>query len=120
MSLNHKRPPSSLIFIFGGSGDLNHRKLAPALYNLYIDRWMPEKFDIVGIGRRPYDEKSYRDHLLNGIKLFSRRKDDDVGLWQTFSEHVAYLQMDAEQESEFQKITEIVKQKEQGYGEHPN
>lgn len=120
MSTNHKRPPSSLIFIFGGSGDLNHRKLSPALYNLFIDNWMPEKFDIVGIGRRPYDNASYRQHLYNGIGEFSRRKDDKSGRWETFSEYVSYLQMDAENEAEYEKIAEIVKQKEAEYGEHPN
>ena len=120
MSATHKRPASSLIFIFGGSGDLNHRKLSPALYNLFIDEWMPEKFDIVGIGRRPYDNESYRKHLFNGIQQFSRRKDDQGGKWQVFADHVTYLQMDAEQEDEYEKIAEIVKTKEAEYGEHPN
>ena len=69
---NHKRPPASLIFIFGGSGDLNLRKLTPALYNLFLDDWMPEKFGIVGIGRSEYTDESYRNHLLEGIKKFSR------------------------------------------------
>ena len=57
---NHKCPPSSLIFIFGGSGDLNLRKLTPALYNLFLDEWMPEKFGIVGIGRSEYSDDKYR------------------------------------------------------------
>ena len=117
---NHKRPSASLLFIFGGSGDLNHRKLAPALYNLFIDDWMPEKFGIVGIGRRPYDDEGYRKHLLDGINQFSRRKDEKNGNWVAFSQHVAYLQMDAEKQEEYQKIAEIVKQKEKEYGEHPN
>jgi len=120
MSASHKRPPSSLIFIFGGSGDLNHRKLSPALYNLFIDEWMPEKFDIVGIGRRPYDDASYRQHLFNGIEQFSRRGDDQGGKWQVFANHVSYLQMDAQNEEDYQKIAEIVKEKEAEYGEHPN
>lgn len=120
MSGNHKRPPASLIFIFGGSGDLNHRKLSPALFNLFIDNWMPEKFDIVGIGRRPYDNESYRQHLFNGITSFSRRKDDEADKWATFSNHVSYLQMDAEKDEEYQKLADIVKQKEAEYGEHPN
>ncbi len=117
---NHKRPPASLLFIFGGSGDLNHRKLSPALYNLFIDEWMPEKFGIVGIGRRPYDDNGYRGHLLDGIKQFSRRKEEQNGKWAEFSKHVSYLQMDAEKEEEYQKIAEIVKEKEKEYGEHPN
>ena len=117
---NHKRPPSSLIFIFGGSGDLNLRKLTPALYNLFLDDWMPEKFGIVGIGRSDYSNETYRGHLLEGIKKFSRRKDEVNDKWNDFSQHINYLQMDAENEASYQKISELVKIKEQEYGEHPN
>jgi len=117
---NHKRPPASLLFIFGGSGDLNFRKLSPALYNLFIDKWMPEKFAIVGIGRSEYSEDKYREHLLEGINQFSRRKGQANGEWKDFSQHVSYLQMDAEKDDEYQKIAEIVKKKEQEFGEHPN
>ncbi len=38
----------------------------------------------------------------------------------TFSKNISYLQMDAGNEADYQKIAEIVKQKEQEYGEHPN
>lgn len=116
----HKRPSASLIFIFGGSGDLNYRKLSPALYNLFIDEWMPEKFDIVGIGRTKYSDEEYRNHLFEGIQQFSRRKDEKNGKWAKFSKHVSYLSMDAGNEADYAKIAEIVKQKEQEYGEHPN
>jgi glucose-6-phosphate 1-dehydrogenase len=117
---NHKRPPASLLFIFGGSGDLNFRKLSPALFNLFIDEWMPDKFNIVGIGRTEYSNDKYRAHLLDGIKQFSRRKDEPDGKWQEFSKHVSYLQMDAEQEDDYIKIADVVKEKEKEYGEHPN
>ncbi len=116
----HKRPPASLIFIFGGSGDLNLRKLSPALYNLFLDDWMPEKFDIVGIGRTDYSNDKYRDRLLDGIKKFSRRKDESNGKWKDFSSHVTYLQMDAENAEAYSAISEVVKEKEKEYGEHPN
>ena len=117
---NHKRPPSSLLFIFGGSGDLNFRKLSPALFNLFIDEWMPEKFGIIGIGRSKYTNEEYRAHLLDGIQQFSRRKGEDNGKWNEFSQYVSYLQMDAEKEEEYQQIAEWVKQKEKDFGEHPN
>ena len=117
---NHKRPPASLLFIFGGSGDLNFRKLSPALFNLFIDDWMPEKFGIVGIGRTEYAGEKYHEHLLDGIKQFSRRKGEQNGKWKDFSQHVSYLQMDAEKEEEYQKIAELVKSKEKEFGEHPN
>ncbi|MET0242699.1 MAG: glucose-6-phosphate dehydrogenase [Flavitalea sp.] len=117
---NHKRPPASLLFIFGGSGDLNFRKLSPALYNLFIDEWMPEQFSIVGIGRTEYSNEKYRSHLLEGINQFSRRKDEKNGKWEEFSKHVSYLQMDAEKEEEYQKIAGVVKEKEKEFGAHPN
>jgi glucose-6-phosphate 1-dehydrogenase len=117
---NHKRPPASLIFIFGGSGDLNYRKLSPALYNLFIDDWMPDKFGIVGISRSPYGDEDYRQRLLNGIQQFSRRKGQQNGHWDDFSKHVSYLQMDAEKDAEYQKIADLVKKKEAEMGEHPN
>ncbi len=117
---NHKRPPSSLLFIFGGSGDLNHRKLIPALYNLFLDDYMPEKFSIYGIGRSEYSEDSYRDYLLDGIRKYSRRKGEDNGTWKKFAAQVSYLQMDAEDESAYSRISELVKAKEKEYGEHPN
>ncbi|MBW7892726.1 MAG: glucose-6-phosphate dehydrogenase [Chitinophagaceae bacterium] len=116
----HKRPPSSLIFIFGGSGDLNLRKLTPALYNLFLDGWMPEKFDIVGIGRSDYHDDSYRNHLLEGIKKFSRRPGEENGDWKNFAAHIHYLSMDAEDAAAYSKISDIVKEKEAAYGEHPN
>jgi len=117
---NHKRPPASLLFIFGGSGDLNFRKLSPALYNLFIDNWMPEKFGIIGIGRTEFSDEKYRARLLEGVQQFSRRKGDENSHWSDFSPHVSYLKMDAENESEYQKIAEIVKTKEKEFGEHPN
>ncbi len=116
----HKHAPSSLIFIFGGSGDLNHRKLSPALYNLFIDEWMPEKFGIVGIGRTKYTNDTYHQFLLEGIKEFSRRKDVQDEKWADYSQHVSYLNMDAEDEKAYGQIAEVVKEKEKEFGEHPN
>ena len=37
--------------IFGGGGDLAHRKLLPALYNLHVDGLLPSGMAIVGVGR---------------------------------------------------------------------
>jgi glucose-6-phosphate 1-dehydrogenase len=61
---NHTLTPT-LFFIFGGSGDLNYRKLTPALFNLFIDGSMPEKFHITGIARSEYAADDYQKHLLD-------------------------------------------------------
>ncbi|SIO52492.1 glucose-6-phosphate dehydrogenase [Chitinophaga niabensis] len=116
----HKRPPASILFIFGGSGDLNYRKLTPALYNLFLDEWMPDKFAIVGIGRTEYSAEDYRSHLTEGIAKFSRRKEEQNGHYKQFFEHVNYLQLDAGDVASYQRIADYVQQKEQEWGVHPN
>jgi glucose-6-phosphate 1-dehydrogenase len=37
-----KKLPPAIVIIFGGSGDLASRKLMPALFNLFIDDYLPE------------------------------------------------------------------------------
>src|SRR5689334_9274205 len=94
-----KKPSTTLLFIFGGSGDLNYRKLTPALYNLFLDGFLPEKISIVGIGRRDFTSNDYNKHLLEGVKKFSRRKKYIPANWKLFSKSVTYLKMDASVEN---------------------
>ena len=43
MESKNKSVPT-IIIILGATGDLTWRKLIPAIYNLYLDKWIPEKF----------------------------------------------------------------------------
>jgi len=83
-----------IITIFGGSGDLASRKLIPALYNLYLDNRLPEKFHILGLGRQKYTDTVYRKKLLEGINEFSRRGKADSKIWQKFSANITYQSAD--------------------------
>lgn len=116
----NKRPDPTMIFIFGGSGDLNYRKLTPALFNLFLDDWMPEKFTIMGLARTNISKEAYEAHLLEGIKNFSRRKKVKAEDWKKFSESISYLQMDASQESAYEQVSALVKEKEKEWGKQPN
>ena len=40
------------VVIFGATGDLTHRKLVPALYNLAADGALPPTVSVVGFARR--------------------------------------------------------------------
>src|SRR5829696_491764 len=99
-----KEIPPAIMIIFGGSGDLTSRKLVPALFNLFIDNYLPRDFAVVGVGRTSYgsDEK-YREHLLEGVKQFSRRNDNAED-WKKFSQKIYYLEMDAKDEAAYQQI----------------
>ena len=45
--------PQCLV-IFGASGDLTHRKLVPALFELFKQRRLPSEFALLGCARRPW------------------------------------------------------------------
>jgi len=67
--------PTSLV-IFGATGDLAHRKLLPALYNLAHEGQLPERFEMVGVGRRDQEHEDFRDTALGSIQSYSRRTPD--------------------------------------------
>lgn len=85
-----RTPEPCAIVIFGASGDLTQRKLAPALYNLDLDRLMPNSFAIVGVARRPIPSEAFRRQLREGIDAFSRKRPADPAVWDEFSRHVDY------------------------------
>ncbi|HEX2608975.1 MAG TPA: glucose-6-phosphate dehydrogenase [Flavisolibacter sp.] len=101
----------TVIFIFGGSGDLTYRKLMPALYNLYLDKYLPKNFHIVGMGRTEYTNTSYRNYLKNGIKEHSRRKDGIPNTWKEFSQHVEYMKADLGLDKTYKSMYALVKKK---------
>jgi glucose-6-phosphate 1-dehydrogenase len=83
------RDPVTLV-IFGGGGDLAHRKLLPALYNLHLDALLPPRTAIVGVGRPTLSDDQYREFAKDGIVHFSRRPIDDAA-WRIFAESLFFV-----------------------------
>ncbi|HEX7903703.1 MAG TPA: glucose-6-phosphate dehydrogenase [Chitinophagaceae bacterium] len=99
----------TILFIFGGSGDLANRKLIPALYNLFMDDYLPEQFIVVGVGRTPFkSDEEYRNKLLEGVKEFSRRNDKVEEQWKKFSPLITYHEMDLLADEPYIKMTEWI------------
>ncbi|MEO6583040.1 MAG: glucose-6-phosphate dehydrogenase [Ferruginibacter sp.] len=92
METSQKNPV--FIAIFGGTGDLTWRKLIPALFNLYLDKWMPENFIITGIGRQEMTNSAYLKKLKEGIDAFSRKGKSKKTDWDGFSKHIIFKQAD--------------------------
>jgi len=86
------------IVIFGGNGDLAHRKLLPALYNLHVDGLLPPRIAIAGVGRKDTPDAAYREFAKDGITKFSRRPIDEQA-WQTFAAMLFFVKasLDGEQ-----------------------
>src|SRR5215207_4332441 len=69
-------PPTTLT-IFGVTGDLAHRKLLPAIYNLAHEGALPERFNLIGAARRDLPDEEFREQARNSIREFSRRPPDE-------------------------------------------
>ena len=81
--------PVTLV-IFGGAGDLAHRKLLPALYNLHVDGLLPPRIAIAGAGRKALSDDEYRAFAKDGIEQFSRRSIDERA-WQAFAANLFFV-----------------------------
>lgn len=118
MAENTKSP--TIIYIFGGSGDLSQRKLMPALYNLYIDQFLPKKFAIVGVGRNEFTDKAYRDYVKKGVKEFSRRQEELKTFWPRFTKQIEYHQLDLMKDAAYKDIGKRIASIEKEWGEQAN
>ena len=96
-------PQPCTIVIFGATGDLTHRKLIPALYNLAADGDLPPAVAIVGFARREKSDDRFRNELENASRKFSRQtvRDD---IWKTFAESIVYHRSEFEDESGYKTL----------------
>jgi glucose-6-phosphate 1-dehydrogenase len=63
-------PQPCAIVIFGATGDLTHRKLIPALYNLAADGEPPAGVAIVGFARRNKSDDEFGGILKGHRQVF--------------------------------------------------
>jgi glucose-6-phosphate 1-dehydrogenase len=84
----------TVIVIFGAGGDLTWRKLVPALYNLFLDKCMPQRFAIIGLDRTGMNDDEFRRHLRQGVDQFSRRGPADDQTWNDFASRVTCSEAD--------------------------
>ena len=58
-----KSEPTVMV-VFGGTGDLAERKLAPAFFNLFIDGMLPDNFEFIGLGRTEFSDDKFNPPIL--------------------------------------------------------
>src|SRR5688572_9200705 len=106
----------TIVVIFGGTGDLNLRKLAPALYNLYTDGYMPEKYAIIGTARRPLTDEIFRENLMDGVNKFSRSGKVKQEKWNKFADNVIYNSVDVETPESFGLLKKSIEKLQKEFG----
>ena len=86
----HRTPPPCAVVIFGATGDLTHRKLVPALYNLHREHLLPPGFSVVGFARRDWSDDFFRQGLRDNTQEHSRTGLQEA-VWRGFAEGISYV-----------------------------
>ncbi len=117
-----KRPATSAVpadpccfVIFGASGDLAHRLLVPALYNLATRGLLPKTFAIIGVARGEKSGDAFRADLMNGLRQFAIGKTDSEILDRLLG-CVGYVSGDADDPATFQRLEQTLTRIERSCG----
>jgi glucose-6-phosphate 1-dehydrogenase len=84
-----KPAPPCVLVVFGASGDLTQRLLAPALYNLFETGLLPERFAVVGVARSPLGHDRFREQIEQALKQFATGAVDPAR-WSWLKERLYY------------------------------
>jgi glucose-6-phosphate 1-dehydrogenase len=97
-------PEPTVFVIFGAGGDLTSRKLVPALYNLFLDGWMPEKYEILGMGHGDMSDEPFRKSLRKDLARFSRRGKAEKDPWEEFASHIFFVNSELEDKKVYSNL----------------
>src|SRR5262245_61085131 len=97
-------PDPSIVVLFGATGDLAHRKVLPALYQLWRTDLLPHEFEVLAIGRREYDDVTFRKDIHDSLAKYSRMLPLDEPACESFTRRISYQRCDFEDPGGFDKL----------------
>lgn len=105
-----------ILIIFGAGGDLTWRKVIPAVYNLYLDGFLGDKFKIIGVDAKTFSDNKFKLHLLEGINKFSRSGKAKSNDWKKFSSKISYVKADFTSQKTYKELSELFSKSEKDWG----
>ncbi len=84
-------PRDAAIVVFGATGDLAHRKIVPALFNLQLAGILPEGVRIIGFARREQGDREFRASLKEACGRRSGTGPADAAAWERFERRITYI-----------------------------
>ncbi|HEX3629974.1 MAG TPA: glucose-6-phosphate dehydrogenase [Candidatus Dormibacteraeota bacterium] len=115
-----RTPDPAVMVIFGASGDLTHKKLMPALYNLTLNRYLPSGFSVIGIARTPWSDQEFRNEMEEAVKKNSRTQPVDHSVWHAFSQGLSYIPMAFDDSAGYQRLAKALEQIDEERGTNGN
>jgi glucose-6-phosphate 1-dehydrogenase len=110
--MNQTGRPVSIV-VFGASGDLTHRKLIPALYNLHCKERLPADTHIVGVARRPYSDEQFIESLHRGARELAGET-PEAASWEDFVGRVHYVKAEFSGAEDFVNLDSRLREIEGG------
>ncbi len=115
-----RTPAPCTVVIFGITGDLSHRKLMPALYNLARERFLPVSFSIVGVGRRSKTDEEIHAEFREAMNRFSRSGYAQALVWDSFAEGIFYHQTRFDDTKGYERLKERLEEIDRARGTQGN
>jgi len=101
-------PDPCVLVLFGATGDLAHRKVIPAMYHLWRNNLLPHEFVLLAVGRRPYDDDTFRNEIHTSLEQFSRVLPLDEPAWRSFKGRIRYHRCDFEDPNGFDLLSKTL------------
>jgi glucose-6-phosphate 1-dehydrogenase len=114
-------PDPNVMVLFGATGDLAHRKVVPALYQLWRTNLLPHEFVLLCIGRRPYEVDALRDEFRASLEKYSRVLPLDDAAWRSFASRIEYEKLDFGDAAAFDRLSgrlDEIDAKQNNFGNH--
>ncbi len=103
--LRLERVPDPCAFVLlGATGDLAHRKVMPAIYQLWRSNLLPAEFSLVAVARRPYTDETFRDEVHASLVQHSRIQPIDETVWAELAQRITYHQLDFGDDPGFDRL----------------
>ena len=116
-----QRPaPPCAIVIFGASGDLTHRKLIPALFDLFQAGLVTKHFAVLGFARSPLSNDDFRRTARDGISHYTADAVASDKSWEEFSKCLHYMSGQFNEPASYQLLRERLEKIDAGHGTQCN
>ncbi len=92
------------LVVFGGTGDLAHRKLFPALFQRDSDGQFTEPTRIISVARREMSDEKFREGVASSLRAFVGKEATASPVFKRFIERIQHLSVDVTGEKGWREL----------------
>ena len=111
---------SCAIVIFGASGDLAHRKLIPAIYEMARERLLDERSYIMGFSRTEMTDDEFRRQCREAVFKHARTKPVDEKVWKSVEDRLYCIAADYGLEEDHARVARQLAELDAKHGAEGN